>query len=145
MDVEALSPLGPDDPLARFTVDRKAIGTDERDPPRVKTTVLSPQQEVSGRWALSTFRVDGLTDAQRRAFGQAWADRFQGGRDLKAYCALAVRLFESAHDGQLRAEFDDDPRRHVNVVGWPDDEPTQLAIALDLCWLVETEGQRVRY
>ena len=108
---------------------------------------MSPRPEPgTGRWALSTSRVDGLSEGQRKAFGQAWVwKNVSSDRDVKAYCALPVRSFERVRDGALRAHFDNVPPRHVNILDWPADEPAQLAIAQELCMLIETEGQRVRY
>lgn len=99
-----------------------------------------------GALALSTSRLDGLTPEQTRAFGVAWVARVHGeGRSLRAHCDLPVGAVESATSGALRADFDNDPPRHVNVVGWPSATEDQLEIAQELCALVETVGRIGRY
>lgn len=97
-------------------------------------------------WALSTFRVDKMSPAEKRAFGTAWVERVHGvGRTMKAHCELPAGAVESAADRVLHADFDGVPRRHVNVVGWPSATEDQLEIAHELCALVETSGHVERY
>lgn len=105
---------------------------------------MQPRREAeTGAWALSTSRVDGLNDDEKRAFGAAWVQTHLGPqRSLKAHCELPVRAFE----GQgLTVDFDNKPLRHVNVVGWSDDVDARLAVAQELCALVEETGVVIRY
>ena len=137
-------PLDADVPLARFSASGD-IRAEKR--PRVKDRFMLPRREpTSGRWALSTSRVDGMSADEKRAFGEDWVRTHLGaGRSLKAHCEVPVGAVESAASGELHADFDDRPPRHVNVLGWPEEEDGRLAIAQELCARIETEGHVERY
>ena len=113
---------------------------------------MMPRRErETGRWALSTARVDGLAVEEKRVFGEAWVRRHLGqNRSLKAHCEVPVEAIESAGGRLLHTDYDrmdtyNTPPRHVNVLGWPDEEDAQLAIAQELCALIETRGHVERY
>jgi len=136
-----VDPLQPDTLLARFTAG-KDVRAEQK--PRVKESFLLPRwDDGASAWALSTSRVDGLNSLEMRAWGEAWVHKNLGpSRTLKARCCLPVRAFLAQG---LQTDFDDEPPRHVNVLGWPDAPEDRIAIALELCREVEESGHIERY
>lgn len=78
--------------------------------PEAKARVFMPRPEESGRLALSTFCVDGLGDMERWILLDL---------HVKPLLARVETSAQSFRDAGLIVDPDNDPERHVNVVGWP--------------------------
>lgn len=136
-----MGPLAPDTPLARFSASKSDFRSETA--PRVKDRFMLPRPDPTAGWALSTLRVDGLPADEKRLFGEQWVLSNMGpDRTLRAHCELPTAAFETVG---LRPDFDDHPPRHVNVLGWPDETDARLAIAHELCALIEIAGHVERY
>jgi len=132
--LHGLSDLQPSTPLARFILDRKHLRKTE---PRVRPKSFLPREDPGiGEMALSTFRVDGLQEEMIWEIGQNEIAS-KAGRSLKGRCDLPTQVYTTCG---LTADFDNQPLRHVNIVGWPQEEEKRLAIAQELAAAVAEQG-----
>lgn len=93
--------------------------------PAARARVFKPDREPSGRWALSTYCVDGLADDAR------WELLAKHVNPLVARVELRTQVFSLAG---LIVDPDWVPERHVNIIGWPDEEEARTSIAQEaLC------------
>ncbi|MBK8980616.1 MAG: hypothetical protein IPM29_32330 [Planctomycetes bacterium] len=74
----------------------------------------------------SVFRIGGLTDRSVLAIGKRQVGEKRGLHGWGVFAARAVL------DVGLRFEPDDDPPRHANIVGWPEDKEAIIEMAQDL-------------
>lgn len=77
------------------------------------------------RDALSVFRITGLSEDEIWALG----DNVNPGGDTTGRADVAERAVTEVG---LQVEHDNDPPRHANIRGWPDDKPQRKALALRL-------------
>lgn len=89
-------------------------------PPKIRTRQFRPRLE-GGRWELSTFCMDGLPEQERWLLLEAHVRP-----QVVARAEVGPVHVESA---QLLLDPDWNPERHVNIVGWPDEEDAQLSRA----------------
>ena len=75
----------------------------------------------------SVFRVDGLIDEDIWHIGSSIAQKRE--RSLKARANFEARAISGT---PLRFDPNDDPPRHANIVGWPQEKSDQLQLALEI-------------
>ena len=110
----------------RREVNEIAIGLNEKSkfrgqPPVAKSSNFNPRL-YKGRLELSSYCVDGLDDAGR------WTllDRHSNKPPIPARTELdSVHVYEAG----LALDPNWDPERHVNVIGWPDQDDAQKSAA----------------
>ena len=92
----------------------------------IKTSGFMPMWDSRIQaYALSTFVIDGLSDAEIWDMGyQLFKNKLP-----KARGDMHVTSYEAVG---FRADRDDTPPRHVSIIGWPDDRPGQLSKAQEL-------------
>lgn len=88
--------------------------------PLARARVFEPDLE-NGRYELSTFCVDELNEDER------W--ELLGLHVRPQVVARAELTTAAIRNAGLTPDPDWDPERHVNVIGWPDDEAEQKIIA----------------
>jgi len=121
--------------LSRFVTSLKNVRK-EKTPFAKPTNFLPRPNPDTGQLELSTFQVSDLGEEHIWELATLHIEP-RTGRRVPARCDLPVSEYE-LHD--LRADDDDDPPRHVNVVDWPANEEDQLAIANDLAIAVHKRG-----
>lgn len=95
---------------------------------RLKPAAFLPRRNPEGRWELSVFKINDLTD--REIWDLAREHVLPRGRSLHGRGDLtdtAVRATKVLH-----IEFDNSPPRHGNILSWPDEIDDQLALAQEL-------------
>lgn len=85
---------------------------------------FEPRREINGDLELSTFCLDTLEEESRWQLLQA-----NSNKDLVGRTEVATSVFL---DAGLTADPDWVPERHVNIVGWPDEEEIRKGIAQSL-------------
>ena len=95
---------------------------------RLKYNAFLPRPIKGGRPSLSVFRIDGLAEDEVWDLARAHVlpslsagRRIHGRGDLTADDVVAV--------SPLAVDFDDTPRRHANVVDWPQNRAEQKVLA----------------
>ena len=124
-----LGALRPTTELVRFVLDRKSIRASE---PRLKATAtrefLPRYDPMAKALAYSTFRIDRMMEEPIWELGKRFVGR-AAGRSVKGRFDLPTRVYV---EQDLQPLFDNWPRRHVNILGWPDEEAARLSIAQEL-------------
>ena len=112
--------------LSRFVIDRKKFSPENK---TLKAKAFEPGWDPKHQaWVLSTFCIDGITEAEIWQLGRIHL-RDNKGRTPKARGDLPSSMYE----GQgFRLDRDDDPERHVSVHGWPTEKPARMSKAQDL-------------
>lgn len=101
--------LRADGTLARFALESK----------RLTTTGAKPKLfEPTKRFELSVFDVSGLLFEEILQLGIDVAKKQSPPRRLHGWGEIDVA---AVHKAGLQIERDDDPPRHANIVGWPDE------------------------
>ena len=77
---------------------------------------------------LSVFRVQGISEEQIWTIGQNYVSEPQG-RTLYGRGDVSASVVV---ESKLTIIPDDNPPRHANIVGWPEDKSAQKLIALEL-------------
>lgn len=95
--------------LARFALESGRL-TDSI----VKPKLFEPNRALE----LSVFRVDGLVHDQIRDLGDRVVEKHPAARKLHGWGEF---LESAVREAGLRVERDDDPPRHADIVGWPQD------------------------
>ena len=106
--------------LARFATQSGRL-TDEV----VKPKLFEPNRKLE----LSVFRVEGLGYTEIQEIGLDVVKKIPNAQRLHGWGEIS----ESAvRDTGLRVNYDDEPPRHANVLGWPDKAPERKQIQLIL-------------
>ena len=92
---------------------------------RLKTVAFMPRSAHGRPLELSVFDVDGLSDAE--IWEHVRLHALPPGRNIHGRADATVGAVSAM--GPLRAEVDEPPPRHMNVVGWPKERDEQLALA----------------
>lgn len=98
----------PDDLLARFLLQKSHFKRTEN---RATPEAFMPPPDLK----LSVYQIANLPDVQIWTLGR---NVLQQHPQPRLYGRADVRV-GAVHDQKLKAVRDDDPPRHVNVVGWP--------------------------
>ncbi len=98
----------PDDLLARFLLQKNHFKRAEN---RATPEAFMPPPDLK----LSVYQITNLPDVQIWTLGR---NVLQQHPQPRLYGRADVRV-GGVHDQKLKAVRDDDPPRHVNVVGWP--------------------------
>ena len=112
--------VDPEEPLARFVFDKKHIDKKMMVKPDAFLPHGSPAET-------SVFRTHDLNEDEIWAIGATVAEKRQP--SLKARADILVRALLGT---PLRLVPDDNPPRHANIVGWPDEKSDQLLLAINL-------------
>jgi hypothetical protein len=105
--------LGDEDRLSRFLFDR---GDFSREKNKVKPGAF---ERRPGDADLSTFRTEGMDEVVTWTLGSSTRPE----RELKARADLTPSVVRRAG---LDVDPDDNPRGHVGIVGWPNDDADKL-------------------
>ena len=116
-----MTSCGPDEMLARYLLSRSQFSRHKQ---LVKSSAFMPPPSNE----LSMFRIDGLPEAQAWRLGLTHVAEPQQ-RTLYGRADLGTATVAGVG---LSARPDDDPPRHVSVVGWPEEKHAQKLIALQL-------------
>ena len=113
--------VGKREPLARFLLSKGDYAATTR---RVKPQALMPAPDGK----TSVYRIGGLSDASIMRVGvrEVGAKRNKEVRGWAAF--FAADLAQSG----LRADANDRPPRHVDIVGWPKEKDERLQVAQEL-------------
>ncbi|MEM0963459.1 MAG: hypothetical protein AAGK21_13090 [Bacteroidota bacterium] len=86
---------------------------------------------------LSTYDVTSLP--AKTVLGIAKEVESGRGKPCKGWAQVPVGWFEEVG---LEVDPDNDPPRHVNVLGWPDEKEDQIQVALEVASLFEERNGR---
>ena len=95
--------------LARFAVESGRFGAST-----VKPKLFEPNRNLE----LSVFGIGGLVCAEVRDLGIAVARWHPTARQLHGWGEISEEAVASA---ELDIEYDNQPERHANITGWPED------------------------
>jgi len=101
--------------LARYIVSKSQFSAENR---RVKHNAFMPPAGLH----LSVFVISGLAEAIVWEIGAANVAGPQG----KTLYARADVQVETVRMAKLRVEVDNNPVRHANIAGWPDEKSAQM-------------------
>ncbi len=115
------APVLPGELLARYLLSRTQFSSQKR---VVKSSAFMPPP--SGE--LSVFRTEGM-DAEA-----VWelGERCVAGPQGRTLWGRADVLAGDVGEVGLTVDADDDPPRHANIVGWPEEKDAQKMLALEL-------------
>jgi len=113
--------LNPADPLARYILSKRHFSRQNN---RVKGAAFMPPENLR----LSVFRIKGLNEDDMWAIGEAYVAKpskktLYGRGDVTV---SAVRQIE------LDLDADNEPPRHADIVGWPEEKSAQKLLAEEL-------------
>ena len=118
------SALPPNAPLSRFLTNRSHYSVNKG---RVRKGAFMPHHRQ-----LSVFQVGGLVEPEIWTIGKNVCEVSQrtlhGRGDLK----VADVVCDAVSVPPLKVVPDEDPPRHANIVGWPEEKDAQNACALEL-------------
>lgn len=110
--------IGSDEPLTRFVFEKKWIDKANKGPkPDAFLPIGTPLQT-------SVFRIARLSDKGTWEIGASVAKARQ--RSLKARADFPVNALDGT---PLRLDPDNNPPRHANILGWPEEKSDQLLLA----------------
>jgi hypothetical protein len=112
-------PVDPDEKITRYIFDRNKI---KWSVPKARHTAFMPRHGC-----LSVFRMYGLSEHLIWEKGEEVGT--VRGRPLLARGDV---IAQSVLDTELLIDPDDDPLRHANIVGWPDNESEARLKAIEL-------------
>ena len=95
--------------LARFAVESGRFGASI-----VKPKLFEPNRNLE----LSVFGIGGLGCAEIRDLGVEVARRHQTARHLHGWGEISE---ETVANAKLEVKYDNQPERHANITGWPED------------------------
>lgn len=112
--------LSADDLLARHALEKSHYRADGS----VKPNAFRPAPDGS----TSVFNITDLLHDEIVDIGNQYVAEPQN-RELKGWSEVRV---QSVTDCGLNLDPDNNPERHVNIIGWPEERPKQLEIQLEL-------------
>ncbi|HHY86632.1 MAG TPA: hypothetical protein GYA07_14020 [Verrucomicrobia bacterium] len=122
---EGTRPILPSSLLARYLIDRTHFSPQKG---TVHASAFLPPKDLQ----LSVFHITGLPEADVWSIGE----KFVAGpskRSIRARADITAKSVSSP----LSLDPDDDPPRHVSVVGWPKEKSEQKLIAAQLALLAK--------
>ena len=115
-------------PVTRFIINR-SLRWNDTDGFRLKPAAFLPRKSAGSPWELSVFRIDELGQAEVWRLADLYV--VPEGRNIHGRADLTSADIERTH-APLWIDFDEDPPRHANVLGWPEAKDEQLAVAQEL-------------
>jgi hypothetical protein len=116
-----LGPVNLEESLSRYILDRSYIRVADR---TVRYNAFMP---TSNR-EVSVFRILGLADSEIWQMGDLQVARKRG----KPLLGRADILVMAVIKNNLQIDPDNDPPRHANILGWPEQRSEQKLIALKI-------------
>lgn len=120
MDLD-LEQVSPEENLTRYILYKKLFSIERR---RVKYAVFMPTPNGE----TSVFRISNLSDNEVWDIGDKEVAQKRGKLVLGRADILAFHFLQK----RLRIIPDDNPLRHANIVGWPEEKSEQKLIAMEL-------------
>lgn len=125
-------PIRNETDLTRFATSSKEVA---KTIPRVKAKAFLPFfNPESSRFELSTYRIDGLSESA------VWDLRIHINANVHARADLPAEIYLQQ---RLQVDFNNQPERHCDVIGWPMDKEDRLAIAAELSQIATYELETV--
>jgi len=116
-----LGPVKPEESLSRYILDTAYIRSSDK---TVRHSAFMP----SANGETSVFRISGLADFEIWGIGCLEVAQKRGKPLLGRADILALDVIEN----NLQIDPDNNPPRHANIVGWPEERSEQKLIALRL-------------
>ena len=110
--------------LARFATESGKI-TGPGENPEVKLKLFEPTKDLK----LSVFHIDCLTDDEKKEIGIKVVRDKKDAKKLYGWVEFPKEILKT---NKLCFEYDDEPPRHGNILGWPEREPDEERIKLSL-------------
>ena len=108
--------------LSRYLTSSNHFSPEKR---LVKPNAFMPRANPeNGQWETSVFRIYGLTDEEVWEIGESVV--IVSGKTLYGRAAIRVEDVEKAG---LSVMPDDNPPRHANIIGWPDEKSERKLFA----------------
>ncbi|MEI9475244.1 MAG: hypothetical protein WCO26_01520 [Deltaproteobacteria bacterium] len=112
-------PVAPFEDLSRFILEKKQIRADNT----LRHTVFMPNRNGE----TSVFRISGISE------NQIWEIAVQVSRirNKELFGRADIPVLDVLSK-KLQLIINEPPKRHANIIGWPDDPSTKLSIAQEL-------------
>lgn len=114
--------IDPEELVARYLTSSKYFSRERK---AVKSVAFLPRDD---NLQLSVFRTEGLTEAEIWKIGEENVARLTH-RNLHGRGDITASIVQAQG---LHIDPDDSPRRHANIIWWPEDKPKRLEIAQEL-------------
>lgn len=114
--------LDPTDPLSRFLKSKRQYSKEKN---RVKEGAFLPPQDRK----LSVFQTKEMSEAAIWELGEEAFSASKKPVTLRGRADLSVSAVLKTN---LKVEPDNDPPRHANIIGWPEEKSDQKSIAQEL-------------
>lgn len=121
MEELGLDQVNPEEYLARYILHKNHFSAQHR---RVKYVVFMPAPTGE----TSVFRISSLSDNEIWEIGSSAVSKKRGLPLLGRADISAFHVF----DKNLKLIPDNNPSRHANIVGWPEEKSKQKLIAIEL-------------
>jgi hypothetical protein len=115
--------VAPDELLCRYLLSRSQFSPQKK---RVKSSAFLPPPDLK----LSVFRIIGLTEENIWEIGEE--EVVQKQPTPKTLYGRAEIIAAIVQNVGLTIDPDNDPPRHANILGWPEEKSEKKLIALEL-------------
>lgn len=116
-----LDQLKPEEDISRYILNKSCFSSQNR---RVKYSAFLP----ASNGETSVFRITGLLDYEIWEIGHREVAQKRGKPLLGRADISALHVLEEG----LRMKPDNNPPRHANIIGWPEEKSGQKLIAMEL-------------